>query len=68
MNIPVIQEDGTENEFEVELCCLDCARRDLGWSLEQYSFVLEKANNNKSINIPNNIDSILKFRNYVKTL
>lgn len=68
MNISVIQEDGTENEFEVAICCVDCASIELGWRNDQYNFIIKKVNNNESINVPNHIDSLIKFKNYIKTL
>ena len=68
MNIAVVHEDGTENEFDVELCCDGCAQKAYGWTKEQFSFVYSKADKGEALQIPNRVDSEVKFKQYVKSL
>lgn len=68
MNIPVVHESGTENEFEVELCCVDCAAKSYGWSSAQFCSVHKKAIDGESIQVPDSVNSEQKFIAFVKTL
>jgi hypothetical protein len=65
MNIPVIQEDGTENEFEIEMCCAMCANTNYGWSVEQFCKVYERADKGEAITVPNDVSSEDKFKLFV---
>lgn len=65
MNIAVVQEDGTENEFELEMCCATCATRIYGWTAHQFNKIYEM---NESIKIPDNITTAEEFKQFVKTL
>lgn len=66
MNIPVVHEDGIENEFDVEMCCAECARKNYGWSDAQYLKVYQKADKGESIQIPDNITDENKFKDFVR--
>lgn len=68
MNIPVVHDDGTENEFEVELCCIDCAAKTYGWSPTQFGSIHKKAIDGESIKVPDGVNSEQKFIAFVKTL
>jgi hypothetical protein len=65
MNIAVVQEDGTENEFELEMCCAECATRIYGWTANQFNKILQM---NDPVKIPDNITTAEQFRQFVKTL
>ena len=68
MNIPVVYEDETENEFDIELCCVECATKTYGWSSAQFTKVSDSIKNNIAIKIPDHIDSETKFKDFVKNL
>lgn len=68
MNIAVVHDDGTENEFEVELCCVECAAKSYGWSSAQFCSIHKKAIDGDSIKIPDSVDSDKKFIAFVKGL
>jgi hypothetical protein len=65
MNIAVVQEDGTENEFELEMCCADCAYRLYGWSGAQFEKVSKLE---EPMKVPDNITTTEQFKQFVKTL
>jgi len=68
MNIPVIHEDETENEFDIEMCCEACASKNYGWTGTQYTEVYQKAEKGEPIQIPDDVTDETKFRAFVKTL
>lgn len=68
MNIPIIHEDETENEFEVELCCSTCAQQAYLWKLEQFNKVYKAATNSEPIKVPDNVNSEKQFIEFVKSL
>jgi len=68
MNVPVVYEDETENEFDVELCCAECSAKTYGWSSGQFSKVSDSIKNGIAIKIPDHVDSENKFKDFVKTL
>ena len=65
MEISVIHEDGTENEFEIVLCCKDCAAKDYGWSVAQFDRIISST---EPIHVPNSIKSVFDFQKFVKNL
>lgn len=65
MNIAVIQEDGTENEFELEMCCPDCASRTYGWTSAQFERISKLT---EPMKVPDNIRTEEEFKQFVKTL
>jgi hypothetical protein len=68
MNIPIIHENETENEFEVELCCPTCATQIYLWTLKQYDKVCQAAKNGEPIKVPDNVNSEKQFIEFVKSL
>lgn len=68
MNIPVIYDDETENEFDIELCCASCAKKAYGWDEAKFKSVCDNVSNGIAIKLPNSIDSDGKFKEFVKTL
>lgn len=68
MNVPVVYEDETENEFDVELCCIECSAKTYGWSAEQFTKVLENVDKGVAIKVPDSVDSETKFQVFVKSL
>ncbi len=67
MNISVIHEDETENEIELELCCAMCSSA-YGWSSAQFDKIWAAASKSLPIKIPSSVDSVEKFKQFVKTL
>jgi hypothetical protein len=68
MNIPVIHENETENEFEVELCCPACATKTYGWLPNQFNKIYDSAIKGESIKVPDNVNSEKEFIAFVKTI
>lgn len=68
MNIAVIHEDETENEFEVELCCSACAVNNYRWSDNQYNKVCDAAHGKLILTVPNNINTEAGFIEFVRSL
>ena len=68
MNVPVVYEDETENEFDIELCCAECATQAYGWSAAQFTRILESVNKGFAIQVPDSIDSENRFKDFVKSL
>lgn len=67
MIISTIQEDGTENEFEISVCCETCSKLKYGWNLRQHTIIKENIKN-EQFKIPNNISTKQQFLNFVKSL
>jgi|ERR1700722_1779485 len=65
MNIPVVQEDGTENEFELEMCCVECVARLYGWSATQFDKISKMS---EPVKVPDNITTAEEFKQFIKTL
>ena len=65
MNIAVLHEDGTENEFEIEMCCDLCANTSYKWNAYQFNKVLDKSGKGEPIKVPDNVDSEKKFIEFV---
>jgi len=68
MNIPVVYEDETEGEFELELCCAVCAQRAYGWSVEQFSKVFDMAKKGEAIKLPSNVLNENSFKVFARSL
>lgn len=68
MNISIVHEDGSENEFEIDLCCDACALKDYGWSNAQFVKVIQSVDKGEPLKISDSIDSEVKFKEFVKTL
>jgi len=68
MNIPVVYEDETENEFDLELCCGECATKDYGWTTAQFAVIWDKVQKGEAIKLPDDVISEVKFKEFVKTL
>jgi hypothetical protein len=68
MNIPVVYDDETENEFDIELCCDNCALNSYGWTSAQFYKVLEHADKGIPIKVPNNVGSETQLKAFVKSL
>lgn len=66
MNISVVQEDGTENEFELEMCCPDCATRLYGWTTAQFNKISTLGK--EPLKVPDNIITTEQFKQFVKSL
>lgn len=67
MNISVVHEDGTENEFDIELCCVECAAKSYKWNDAQFMKIWNNVQANTAIQVPDHIDSETKFIEFVKT-
>jgi hypothetical protein len=68
MQISVIYEDGTENEFEIILCCYECHVNSYGWNQNQFNKVNELATKGEIIKVPNSVVNEEQFIKFVKTL
>lgn len=68
MNIAVVYEDDTENEFEIEICCASCAMNSHAWTMAQFDFVCKKMNENQAIKIPSSVISEKEFIQFVRTI
>lgn len=66
MNIPVVQEDGTENEFELDICCDNCAYKEYQWQPAQFIAAVNAITNGSPIKVPNSIDSVEKFKEFIR--
>lgn len=68
MNIPIVDEDGNENEVDIEMCCAECANKAHQWTPAQFNKVLAAVEKNEPIKVPINIDSDTKFAEFIKSL
>ncbi len=66
MNIPIVYDDETENEFDIELCCVECAKNNYGWSGDQFQRVLDSAEKGTPLKVPNRVKSEAALREFVK--
>lgn len=67
MQISIVHEDGTENEFEIPICCPDCSRG-RGWSEMQHTKIYGAATNGETIKVPDYVHNEEQFIQYVKSL
>ena len=65
MDISVIYEDETEAEFELDFCCVGCAKEQCGWTHDQYLKAYNRSISNEPIKIPSNIKTLTQFKNYL---
>jgi len=67
MDISLIYEDGSENEIEITLCCIDCAYLKYGWNKRIFDRIFSAASKHQPITVPshirNNQDFILFMKN-----
>jgi hypothetical protein len=66
MNISVVYSDGTENEFEIELCCYKCSRSKYNITKHQHDFLLK--NRNSKIEVPDSVHSEGRFVNFISKI
>ena len=66
--ISIIHEDETENEFEIDICCEDCAKSDYGWNKEQYDLFCSRVHHTQPFRVPDSIQSDKQLIAYVQTL
>jgi len=64
--LSTINDNEDENEFEIELCCADCARVRYAWSTKQFEHILAKSSG--VIKIPNGVLTEEQFNVFVRTL
>lgn len=55
MQVSVIYEDETENEFDVAICCVDCARTQYGLNDESYQRLLSRVQDSEAVKLPAHI-------------
>lgn len=67
MIVSVIHDDGTENEFELELCCIECAAAAYKWTPDQYLNILNNYRNKTFENVPTDVNSSGRFIDFVRS-
>jgi hypothetical protein len=66
--ISIIHHDETENEFEIDLCCEDCAQKDYGWTKEQYELVSSRADHSQPLRVPDGVNTERDLIEHIRTL
>lgn len=68
MNIPVIHDDGTENEFEIDLCCKNCVYNKYKWNNNTYDYIRAVASRGNPIKLSSDINSEQKFIEHISKI
>lgn len=64
MDISAVHDDGTEVEFEINICCVSCAQS-YGWSADQFDKIYKKIQAGQ-LQVPASIKSNDDFIRFVK--
>lgn len=67
MDISITYDDGSENEFDLPLCCEDCSRNTHGFSNAQYTKVKEITDNGTTLKVPDDITTLDKLIAFIKS-
>lgn len=67
MDISIVYDDGSENEFDLPLCCASCSSSKYGFSAAQHDKVRAIIDKGTALKVPDDTTTLQKLVAFIKT-